>query len=100
MAADKIIFGDMTPNEIEDFEKKIEGLIIHNASGGLNSLVISPSNNQLVIQADKIEEKKETDFPNLIFLSEIDMIRLYNYLGDFFIKRPNVFEFKTPKNEN
>lgn len=98
MAAKEIIFGDMNPKEIEDFEKKTDGLIIHN-SIGYNSLFISPSINQLVVSADKIENGEDTDYPNRFFLSEQDLIRLYNFLGEFFIKRPNVYQIHLPNNE-
>ncbi len=102
MGTKKVIFGDMNPSEIEIFEKKINGLIIHNAIGE-NSLMISPSapdNNYLVIQADKIEEKEVTDYPNLFFLSEQELIRLYNFLVNFFSERPESFQFKYQKKNN
>lgn len=97
METKKVIFGDITPSEIENFEKKINGLIIHNSTG-LNSLMFSPSNNCLVIQADKIEDKEKSDYPNLIFLSETDIVRLFNYLSDFCNNRPDIFQFKNQQN--
>ena len=89
MAKNKI-FGDMTFDEIEKFEKDTEGIVLLNETGE-NALAIQKSENFLIIYADDVQEGSDT-FPNLFMFSTQNIVKLYNFLSNIINSSPDKYK--------
>lgn len=91
MGTNNKLYGNMTAQEIKEFEILSQSLVINNGFGE-NSLCIQESEGNLILFADKIDEENNS-YPNLFHISDLDLSRLYNYIGNFLEKYPEKFQF-------
>lgn len=84
----------MTPQEIEEFEKNSNGVIVFNGFGE-NAVSFQESGKSIVFYADKIvhgkNEEPHDTYPNLFNLDDSDIVKLMNFLYDFVRDKPERF---------
>lgn len=91
------LFGDMTPQEIEEFEKDSKGVIIFNGLGE-NAISFQESNGSIVFYVDKIMKgkngKEHDTYPNLFLLDKTDIVKLFNFLSGLIQANPQRFHLQ------
>lgn len=85
------LFGDMTPQEIEEFEKKTDGRIVFNSIGE-NALSFQVTDQaDLMMYIDKVG-RENGSYPNVFLLEPSQIVIIYNLLSEIIYANPKTYK--------